>query len=165
MSMSHLFRFHSTDISKFLKEAFNFILRIWHHLFIWDTRLTREKLTLYSRLIAEANSPLPNYVNYLDGTLRPMCRPSTNQRIDFSDHKWQHGIKFQGVRMPDGLLFHLSGPYSASTHDSKVLKKSGLIPFLRTELRTNSIQHSLYADVAYPIFRRLTDSIEMGNSY
>jgi DDE superfamily endonuclease len=45
--------------------------------------------------------------------------PSQHQRLFYNGHKRQHAIKFQSVMAPDGLLIHLSGPFSGRQHDSR----------------------------------------------
>ena len=49
----------------------------------------------FADAIHAAGAPLPNCWGFIDGTLRPCCRPIRNQRILFSGHKRVHGIKFQ----------------------------------------------------------------------
>ena len=49
----------------------------------------------FADAIHEAGSPLQNCWGFIDGTLRPCCRPIQNQRILFSGHKRTHGLKFQ----------------------------------------------------------------------
>ena len=46
----------------------------------------------------------------IDGTIRPICRPSQEQRIMFNGHKRVHSLKFQSVTLPNGLIANLFGP-------------------------------------------------------
>ena len=52
----------------------------------------------FAEAIHSAGSPLDNCWGFIDGTLRPCCRPIRNQRILFSGHKRTHGLKFQVER-------------------------------------------------------------------
>ena len=48
---------------------------------------------------------------FFDGTVRPICRPGTvNQRLLYNGHKRIHGIKFQSVVTPDGMIANMYGP-------------------------------------------------------
>ena len=46
---------------------------------------------------------------FIDGTLRKTCRPTLFQKQMYSGHKRCHGIKFQSVVTPDGLVALLYG--------------------------------------------------------
>ena len=47
---------------------------------------------------------------FIDGTIRPICRPSQEQRIMFNGHKRVHSLKFQSVTLPNGLIANLFAP-------------------------------------------------------
>ena len=59
----------------------------------------------FADAIHAAGAPLPNCWGYIDGTLRPCCRPIHNQRILFSGHKHVHGITFQ---VPQTIFFTIA---------------------------------------------------------
>ena len=46
----------------------------------------------------------------VDGTVRPICRPGEMQRAVYNGHKRVHGLKFQSVALPNGLIANLFGP-------------------------------------------------------
>jgi hypothetical protein len=51
-------------------------------------------------------------VGFVDGTFNPTCRPGEGmQKPFFSGHKWDHGVHWQGVLAPNGLLIDLCGPF------------------------------------------------------
>ena len=62
-----------------------------------------------NRSISECGQPHQNCRCFIDGTTRPICRLSINQRILFSGHKLKHGLKFQSVVIPNGLIANLYG--------------------------------------------------------
>jgi hypothetical protein len=64
---------------------------------------------------------------FIDDTLRNVCRPTRFQRAAYSGHKHTHGIKFQSIVTPDGLIVCLFGPIPGSRHDSFMLAESGLL--------------------------------------
>ena len=48
-------------------------------------------------------APLSNCFGFIDGTVIPILRPNSNQRILFNGHKRIHGVKFQSLALPNGL--------------------------------------------------------------
>ncbi len=48
---------------------------------------------------------LENCRGFVDGTVRPICRPGENQCIMYNGHKRVHAIKFQFVVAPNGLNY------------------------------------------------------------
>lgn len=90
---------------------------------------------------------------FIDGTLRRTCRPKEFQRMAYSGHKRCHGIKFQSVITPDGLIACLYGPIPGSRHDSFMLTESRLLDKLRAIIPEDleiGDTYSLYGDPAYP---------------
>ena len=57
---------------------------------------------------------LDNCWGFVDGTVRPVCRPEHNQWIIYNGHKRIHAGKFQSVVAPSGLIANLFGPVEGS---------------------------------------------------
>ena len=72
----------------------------------------------YADVIHAKGAPLKNCIGFVDGTVRPLCRPVRFQRTCYNGHKRVHAIKFQSVVTPDGLISHLYGPIEGRRHDS-----------------------------------------------
>lgn len=89
--------------------------------------LSPAKLQEYTNVITTQGSPLTNCFGFLDGTVRPTCRPGGEQRIVFNGHKRVHSPKFQSVALPYGLTANLYGPVEGRRHDAGMLKDSGLL--------------------------------------
>jgi len=64
-----------------------------------------------------------NVWGFIDGTLRKMCRPTHNQREVYSGHKRCHGLKYQSVSAPCGLIVDLFGPIPGRRHDMYLLDR------------------------------------------
>lgn len=47
---------------------------------------------------------------FIDGIVRPISKPGKNQRIVYNGHNRVHGIKFQSVPLPNGLIGNMYGP-------------------------------------------------------
>ena len=77
----------------------------------WNqTVLSAIQLESYSDVIFNKGAPLTNCFGFVDGTVRPKSRPGESQRLVYNGHKRVHGLKFQSVVVPNGLIAHLYGP-------------------------------------------------------
>ena len=77
----------------------------WNHS-ILDPTLLRT----YVNAIFDKGGALDSCFGYIDGTLRPICRPFVNQRTIYNGQKRVHSLKFQSVTLPNGLIADLFGP-------------------------------------------------------
>ena len=92
-----------------INHVFNnhrFRLQNWNQPF-----LSAQNLASYAFAIHSKGAPLQTCFGFIDGTVRPICRPSLNQKIVYNGHKRLHAIKFQSVCLPNGLIANLSGPW------------------------------------------------------
>ena len=113
---------------------------------------TTRKLEEYCRVIHDKGSPLTNCFGFIDGTVRPICRPGTDQRIVYNGHKRVHALKFQSVALPNGLIGNLFGPIEGRHHDCYLLRESNLLPQLQQyAFDTNRNALCVYGDPAYPL--------------
>ncbi|XP_072145152.1 uncharacterized protein [Dermacentor andersoni] len=112
--------------------------------------LTHENLEAMSEAVHRKGAPLKNSWAFINGTVRPISRPSQDQRIYFSGHKRVHALKYQSLMCPNGLICELDGPYPGSRHDAGILRESGLYEKLE-QLNGDNHQFVLYGDPAYPL--------------
>ena len=75
--------------------------------------MDEEHLRLYADAISDIGGPLPNCWGFIDGTVRPICRPSENQKLVYSGHKRVHSLKFQSFVIPNGLIANKNSPIGA----------------------------------------------------
>lgn len=114
--------------------------------------LRPQQLRMFADAISAAGAPMPNCWGFIDGTLRPICRPLYDQRHVFNGQKRTHGLKFQSVVTPDGMVANLYGPVEGRRHDSGMLRESGLLNQLEQRMTLNDgTIFSLYGDPAYPV--------------
>ena len=79
-------------------------LRDWNRTF-----LSVAKLEEYAQAISDRGAALKNcFCFIIDG--RVMCRPDKNQREVYNGHKKVHGLQFQSVSLPNGMISNLYGP-------------------------------------------------------
>ena len=90
--------------------------------------LSQNKLEEYCDVIHAKDAPLTNCFGFVDGTVRPICRPGTNQRVVYNGHKRVHALKFQSLALPNGLIGNMYGPLEGKRHDCFLLRLSNLLP-------------------------------------
>jgi len=113
--------------------------------------LFHDRMDYYANLITRKScTAVRNVWGFIDGTIRKTCCPSRFQKLAYSGHKRCHGVKFQSVIAPDGLIVCLFGPVPGSRHDSFMLGQSGLLWQLSNLMPEGTPLFSLYGDPAYP---------------
>jgi len=112
----------------------------------------QEALETYATAIHAKGAPLTTCFGFIDGTVRPICRPTKYQRVCYNGHKRVHGLKFQSVVLPNGLIGHLFAPLEGRRHDCALLRHSGLLDQLEERQWRTADGHcfALYGDPAYP---------------
>lgn len=86
-----------------------------HRITAWNNQIfSPHKLEIYAEAIHSKGAALDNCFGFIDGTVRPICRPEQNQRIVYNGHKRVHALKFQSVSLPNGLIGNLYGPVGKS---------------------------------------------------
>ena len=130
----------------FLYDRFGNLLRD-----IDQPMLSPRQLQIFANAVHNKGAALNNCWGFIDGTVRPICRPNQNQRVVYNGHKRVHAIKFQSVVCPNGIIANLFGPVEGRRHDSAMLQMSGLLDQL--EQHSHSPEGEplcLYGDPAYP---------------
>ena len=121
--------------------------------------LSSQKLLQYAQKVYNKGAPLDNCWGFVDGTVRPVCRPGVNQRVLYNGHKKVHAIKFQSVVTPNGMIANLFGPLEGRRHDSALLARSGLLQDLQQHsIAPNGDLLCIYGDPAYPLRQQLQRS-------
>ena len=84
-------------------------------------------LQLYVDSIHAKGGPLNNCWGFIDGTVRPICRPQGMQRVIHNGHKRVYAMKFQSVVTLNGIKANLYVPIEVFLHDSGMPLYSGLL--------------------------------------
>ena len=125
--------------------------------------LTPACLQEYAYAITRQGSPLTNCFGFIDGTVRPICRPGEKQRVVYNGHKRVHALKFQSVALPNGLIANLYGPVEGGRHDAGMHKDSDLLNTLEREAYSPRGEVlCLYGDPAYPLRPHLMAPYRIG---
>lgn len=90
------------------------------------------KLAEYANAIHAAGSPLPTVWCFIDCMIRYMCRPSQYQRQAYNGYKGRHSLKFQALKLPNGMIGALFGPVEGRRNDNHLLSESKVIEWCYT---------------------------------
>ena len=104
VSVPDLCMIYNTVIDYIFNERGHLISH-WNH-----TLLSPENLQRYADSIAAKGAALQNCFGFVDGTVRPICRPKHNQRVVYNGHKRVHSLKFQSVIVQNGMIANFYGP-------------------------------------------------------
>ena len=100
------------EMSLIISEVCNFIYNI-HGYLLTDLNqpwLQPHELERFVHAIHQKGAALYNCWGFIDGTVRPLCRPGDHQSLLYNSHKRIHSIKFKSVVAPNGLIANLCGP-------------------------------------------------------
>jgi nuclease HARBI1 len=73
------------------------------------------------------------------------------QKATYSGHKRRPGLKWQVITTPDGMLFHICGPYEGRRHDMHLYAESGLDDILSENNLIDGVQHYLFGGSGYTL--------------
>ena len=81
----------------------------WNHTILDPVNLER-----YAEAVYDKSAALDNCIGFIDGTVRPICRPGELQRVVYNGHKRVHALKFQSFTLPNGMIANMYGPLGKS---------------------------------------------------
>jgi DDE superfamily endonuclease len=84
----------------------------------------------------------------VDGTFRPIARPIDRQVIYYSGYYHLHGVKYQAIQTPDGLITSLIGPFAGSLHDVNIWDQTAIQDKIRS-LQVDQEALYIFGDSAY----------------
>jgi nuclease HARBI1 len=119
----------------------------------FQTDFLRTRTEYYSSKISEKyENATQHCAGFIDGTLIEIARPrGMLQRATYTGHKRRPGLKWQVIITPDGMLFHIFGPYEGRRHDMHLYAESGLDDILSENLLIDGVQHYLFGDSGYTL--------------
>ncbi|CAN0145299.1 unnamed protein product, partial [Ectocarpus sp. 8 AP-2014] len=145
--LSRLFRW-ATD---FLFEMHSH--RVMDNLEFWGPHLRGFARAVYRRGRAFGLT-YDDICGFIDGTLRRFCRPGGHddiQREVYDGHHRDHGLAYQAIMAPNGMLMDAWGPVSGRRHDSYLLRVSEFNPRLAAVQDPEGPLMKVYGDAAYPL--------------
>ncbi len=105
----------------------------------------------FAQAVYQTGASLSHIWAFIDGTIKHVCRPKEGQRHLFSGHKRYHGLKYQHVTAPNGLVIHCFGPFEGHRHDSAMFRESGLAALIAPITDSTGHQFALYGDGGYAL--------------
>ena len=141
-----------------------FILDRHGHLLDFNPARFQHRLAAWAQAVVDNGvDPALNIALFIDGTFREVCRPSPNlnklppnvtlwtlQKLLFSGHKWRHGLNYQGINAPNGLIVGCFGPVVGKTNDCRLLAVA-MFPLLVVA----GIPYRIFGDGIYPLLSHL----------
>ena len=92
-----------------------------HRILQWnDSILNPHSLEIYSNAITAKGSPLDNCFVFIDGIVRPISKPGSNQRVVYNGHKRVHNVKFQFVAYSNGIIGNMYADLSTASALSRI---------------------------------------------
>jgi hypothetical protein len=147
-SMVKMFGTSVTRMSRIISQLRRFIYNKFAPTMRTPCPIPHDVLQQFSTAI-QVRCGQPNIFGFIDGTVRPMCKPTHLQAACYNGKDRVHALKWQGLTTPDGMLLQLCGPYPGSRHDMHMLHKSELMSYVRQLPRVNGDIVSVYADQGY----------------
>ena len=97
----------------------DFIYQRHHHrLELWNLHFLQPPyLQRYADAVAGKGAPLNNCFDFVGGTIARICKPVLNERVVYSHGTREHGVKFQTVVLPNGLIINVEGQWEGRSHD------------------------------------------------
>jgi hypothetical protein len=132
-TLSHLFGRSKSWLSIIFNDVVVFLAAQFGPLLFWHPQLTYSWMVTFVEAVEE-KCGVADIWGFVDGTFRGHCRPQgqEEQRRVYSGHSKLHGIKYQAIVTPDGLVSSLSGPYMGPVNDWTIWRRSGVEEALRT---------------------------------
>lgn len=95
-------------------------------------------------------------VGFIDGTFRKIARPVRSQQTCYSGQYRAHGLRYEVITFPNGLLEHVYGPIEGRHHDSWLLYQSRVLDEMYDHLwdgvdEEHPNRYFIYGDPAYPL--------------
>ncbi|KAF8574357.1 hypothetical protein K439DRAFT_1624386 [Ramaria rubella] len=160
-SLSTKYACPQSAISDIITTA-SFVDYTWRHLLDWDDKgvVSPECLQTYTDSLHAFGAPSHSLFGFIDCTIWQTCRPGMFQELAYTGYKKHHGMKFQGIVMPNGLMVHLSSPFCAPQNDCGVLHEGELVDKLQQHAIQPGLQEGdapeqwffqVYGDSAYGV--------------
>jgi len=89
-------------------------------------RLSDEYLINMANTQHRKNGVMQNVFGFIDATVRSCCRPVRFQQEIYNGKDCEHALKYQTVMLADGIICHVSGPWSGRRHDTYIFQNSQL---------------------------------------
>ncbi|CAM9924580.1 unnamed protein product [Discosporangium mesarthrocarpum] len=120
---------------------------------VWTTYFERVTSVIRAKTGMQAHQDKGRICCFVDGTLSPHCAQlgDVEEGATYSGYKRNHGMKFEGVFPPNGIIADFVGPVVGRRHDGYLMRRSSLNARLREAQVGNPVQYHAYGDTAYAV--------------
>jgi hypothetical protein len=102
--------------------------------------------------IVEERTGMRGIFSFIDGTVRPTCKPEIFQAVVYNGKDKTHALKYQLVVTPDGIMRHVYGPVCGSRHDQHMVHASKVLEWITSHGRCATGEAFVcYADAGYAL--------------
>ena len=95
----------SNQVTDWISNTHGHKVTLWNH-----GILNPPLIAAFADAVHSKRAALDNCIGFIDGTVRPISRPMSNQRVVYNGHKRVHALKFQDITLPNGLIGNIYGP-------------------------------------------------------
>jgi hypothetical protein len=103
--------------------------------------------------------PYNTCIGFIDGTFRPVPRPGATgggvaggqQQQVYNAYYSGHGLKYQAVTLPNGMIGDMCGPVEGARHDARMYAMSRVETRLAQMHRATGFHSIIYGDSAYAL--------------
>jgi hypothetical protein len=166
-SLELFFGYRESTVSEATHWVLYHIYKNWDFLLddfaspLQKKHLSTDRLKLFARKIHESGAPLDCCWGFIDCTIRAISRPSKHQQDLYNGYKHMHALKYSAVKSPDGLIYHLHGPFEGRRNDNALLQDSKLLD--RCKIYASDNGFYLYGDAAYPLSHSIISPYDGAN--
>lgn len=155
-TMTEMFGKGSSWISRITKAIRELLFLKFHHGLRNPRVLSAAELQTFAAGVQRV-SGVDVCFGFLDGTVRPVCKPKDAQGELYNGKDRVHALKYQIVSTPDGIIRHLDGPWPGRRHDQHMVTSAPCLhglPVLQNWLLRHpktpyGTSYFIYADAGY----------------
>ncbi|KAH9154499.1 hypothetical protein AeRB84_003416 [Aphanomyces euteiches] len=126
MEIAMTFGREPSELCRIFSHVLDFLYEKYKVELEFDADMLNECGVLSRNAIADKTGVQSSCAAFIDGTVRPIARPTYFQKQAYNGCKRVHSIKFQSVSLANGLIVAMYGPIEGRRHDIILLKRSDI---------------------------------------
>jgi hypothetical protein len=148
-----LFHRSRGSLSEIFNVVLGFLFERWRHLFhsFPNNQYSDSHFRDIMRAFSQFGLPLANLLGFIDGTIRPVARPSWFQMLFYNGKDKVHALKYLALVGADGIVWLLYGPFMGPDHDARLQALSDLEARLRELGQRLNVDLYAYGDSAFSL--------------
>jgi hypothetical protein len=148
-TMVRIFYSSTSRMSRIISSLRSLLFKHFSHHLKHPAPLSLETLETFCAAVRQ-KSGLSICFGFIDGTVRPVCKPSVLQGSCYNGKDRVHALKYQALTTPDGMFLQLAGPWPGARHDQHMVKSSGLVNYIADlPRRHDGAMFVVYGDQGY----------------